>query len=59
MTLHNLILSGDLNFIKSPSEVWGADRPIDSLADYFTNLFDGAHLVDILPGVLGSTWSNV
>ena len=45
----NLVVGGDLNFSLGHSEVWGVKARVDVLTDFFTHLFEGLWLIDIIP----------
>jgi hypothetical protein len=53
-----LIVAGDFNLTTRVDEVWGALTHLDKLAGFFDDLFQENHLVDLLPNVLVSTWTN-
>lgn len=54
----NFIVAGDLNLTLLAADIWGSYALVDELASFFKELFQSAHMVDILPIKLGATWSN-
>jgi hypothetical protein len=44
-----VILGGDLNLTLNQREVWGDLARRDQLGDYFSQLFESCHLIDVDP----------
>ena len=58
LDLPNLLLTGDLKFTLTFSEVWGSHARTDPLSSYFSQLLTSNSLVDLIQGSPSSNWRN-
>ena len=59
LNLTSLIIGGDLNFTLRDSGLSGELARLDSLGDFFSNIFQEANLVDIAQAPYQPTWKNM
>lgn len=58
LDLGSLIVAGDLNFTVAARESWGLRARDASSNDWFKNMVDSHHLIDVAPSPFLPTWRN-
>jgi hypothetical protein len=57
LNVKNLILAREFNILLSPEEAWGGLRS-GLVDDYYNDLFQSKHMIDIKPAKMVPTWRN-
>jgi hypothetical protein len=58
LSIPNLVIVGDLNFILSSDENWGGSFVPGPTEDFYRDLFTSKKLIDVKPTKLVPTWRN-